>query len=184
MNVSNKRVRQIVHQGHEGQVRMDGSPYVGHPYRVAERVRRQGYSEATVQVAMMHDLVEDTHWTLEALITEGFESDIVRDIDLLTKREDEEFYEQLFGTLTPVQRDDYVRLRRSGYVSHEHALALIRAAYANPRVRAVKLADGNDNLNDTLKLIDISQPNPRHVRQLGKYSVSVTYLSAFPIVVV
>lgn len=182
MFATTERIKQIVVEGHAGQVRMDGGPYANHPLRVAERLRIQGYSEATQQLGLVHDLVEDTPWTFNALLGESIDPEVVEDLQYLTKSKDPAFYRGLFHLLDDTMLDEYAALRESGYVSHEHALSLIRAAHRSPRVRAVKLADSTDNLNDTLGLIEIALPNVKHVRQLGKYATSVAYLSQFPVV--
>lgn len=179
-----ERAVRIATVAHDGQTRMDGSPYINHPLAVAEMLRRQGHSEETCTVGVFHDVVEDTDVTLDVLKAEGYGREVLAPLDDLTKRDDPQFYDELFATLTREQQADYVLLRDSGYVSHKHALSLIRCAYsAFPRTRAVKIADGSNNLDDTLGLIDISLPSPTHVRQLGKYGRSVTYLSAFPVII-
>lgn len=184
MVASFERAVSIATAAHEGQTRMDGSPYINHPLAVAEMLRRQGHSEETCTVGVFHDVIEDTDVTLDDLRAEGYGREILVPLDDLTKRDEPGFYDELFATLTREQQADYVVLRDSGYVSHKHALSLIRCAYSEfPRTRAAKIADGSSNLNDTLGLIDIALPSPKHVRQLGKYGRSLTYLAAFPVVI-
>ena len=43
--------------------------------------------------AVLHDVVEDTDWSLELLKAEGFSEPILRAIDSLTRREDETYEE-------------------------------------------------------------------------------------------
>jgi len=182
MSPNRERAAQLMEEAHQGQVRMGGEPYKVHPLAVEEILLGQGHSETTGIAGLLHDTVEDTSLTFADLRAEGFGDEVLIPLDYLTKRDDPEFYDDLFAQLTSEQRRDYVTLRQSGYVSHKHALSLIRCAYApHPRARAVKIADASSNLNDTLKLIDIAQPDPKHVRQLGKYGLSLTYLTSFPI---
>lgn len=40
---------------------------------------------------MLHDLIEDTEWTLEQLKIEGFSDEIIAILDCLTKRKNEDY---------------------------------------------------------------------------------------------
>jgi len=178
-----ERAIKIATEAHDGQVRMGGEPYIVHPLGVAELLRKQGHSETTQTLGVLHDTVEDTPLTFSDLRNEGFDDEVLLPLDYLTKRDDPEFYERLLAGLNQQQYRDYVMLLASGYMSPRHALSLIRVAYSPfPRTRPVKTADGSKNLDDTVKLIDMNAPDPRHVRQLVKYGHSVTYLTSFPIV--
>lgn len=55
---------------HACQKRRDGSPYVAHPFRVAESVRSIGgvTDPEVVMAAMMHDLIEDTDVEYDDLV--------------------------------------------------------------------------------------------------------------------
>ena len=54
--------------GHCGQERRgSGVPYVAHPFAVARIVERAGFDEPTIIAALLHDLVEDTSITLDAI---------------------------------------------------------------------------------------------------------------------
>lgn len=47
-------------KAHEGQKDFQGSPYILHPLRVMNRVRRAGGDETAMIVALLHDVLEDT----------------------------------------------------------------------------------------------------------------------------
>lgn len=75
---------------HEGQLRRSGDPYISHPLQVAELVADWGLDEASIVAALLHDVVEDTHATLDdirALFAEdpGFADEVARLVDGLTK---------------------------------------------------------------------------------------------------
>lgn len=58
---------------HKGQVSFDRSPYINHPIRVRENVRRFKCSkniETLSAVALLHDTLEDTDTTFEELVKE------------------------------------------------------------------------------------------------------------------
>jgi (p)ppGpp synthase/HD superfamily hydrolase len=63
-----ERAIEIAVEAHKGQVDKGGSPYILHPLRVMMSVN--GESEKIV--AVLHDVVEDSVWTFDALLAEGF----------------------------------------------------------------------------------------------------------------
>ena len=74
------KAAKIASEAHVGQYDKAGYPYIMHPYHLAE-----GFSdEASVIVALLHDVVEDTDWTLEALEKEGFSREVIKALSLLT----------------------------------------------------------------------------------------------------
>ena len=99
--------KDICLRAHEGQVDKSGVPYYKHPFHLAEQMT----DEDTTIVALLHDVVEDTEYTLEDLAAMGFSERVLAAIRLMTHDED-------------VPYMDYV--------------AIIRE---NPIARAVKLAD-------------------------------------------
>jgi (p)ppGpp synthase/HD superfamily hydrolase len=80
-----ERAVELAVAAHVGQRDRQGQPYITHPLRVMARV--QGTREKIV--AILHDVVEDTAWTLEQLREAGFPADIVHAVDCVTKREGE-----------------------------------------------------------------------------------------------
>lgn len=98
---------------HEGQTDKNGDPYILHPLRMMMRLTGL---EAKI-VAALHDVVEDTEWTMEGLATEGFSAEILDALDRVTKREGEDY------------------------------LDFVQRAATNTVARQVKLADLEDNMN-------------------------------------
>jgi len=82
----------IALEAHRGQVDKAGAPYILHPLRVMFAVR----SEPARIVAVLHDVVEDTPWTLEGLAARGFAPGVMTALDSLTHREGES-YESFVG---------------------------------------------------------------------------------------
>ena len=64
-----------------------GKPYILHPLRIMVRMR----TEAEMMAAVLHDVVEDTGWTLDALRKEGFPEEVVEAVDCLTQRKGEAY---------------------------------------------------------------------------------------------
>jgi GTP diphosphokinase / guanosine-3',5'-bis(diphosphate) 3'-diphosphatase len=74
---------------HEQQTDKAGEPYVLHVLRVMMNV--QGEDQRIVGV--LHDLIEDTDWTLDQLRAEGFTDAVVEAVDALTHRPDEDYFD-------------------------------------------------------------------------------------------
>lgn len=98
---------------HEGQIDKAGAPYILHPLRLMMKMK----SIEAMIVAVLHDVVEDSPWTIQRLRKEGFSEKVLSAIDCVTNRENESY-------------DEFID-RASG----------------NPLAREVKLADLEDNLN-------------------------------------
>ncbi|MFK8052343.1 MAG: HD domain-containing protein, partial [Woeseiaceae bacterium] len=73
---------EIAASAHAGQVDKAGQPYILHPLRVMMNVEG---NDAKI-CGVLHDVVEDTNVTLEALREHGFSEVVVEAIDALTKR--------------------------------------------------------------------------------------------------
>jgi (p)ppGpp synthase/HD superfamily hydrolase len=104
---------QMAVEAHRGPKDKAGWPYVLHPLRMLCRVE----SVTEKIVAVLHDVVEDTDWTLDQLKQRGFPEEVVTAIDCLTKRAGEPY-------------SDFVERSAS-----------------NPFARTVKLADLEDNMD-------------------------------------
>ena len=116
-----KKALKLCFEAHKEQVDKSGIPYVFHPFHLAEQMQ----TEETTVVALLHDLVEDTDYTIEDLTSMGFEKNITDAIALMTHADD-------------VPYMDYVREIKN-----------------NPIAKAVKLADLKHNSDLTrLDVID------------------------------
>lgn len=108
-----ERAIEIAAKAHTGQIDKAGQPYILHPIQVMLRVTG---AEARI-VAVLHDVVEDSEFTLENLRAEGFSETVLEAVEALTKRKGESRIE-----------------------------AALRAA-ANEIACQVKLADNAENLD-------------------------------------
>jgi len=96
----------IAAQAHAGQKDRFGKPYILHPIRLMMNVD----SELEQIVAILHDVVEDSDWTLEALRQEGFSAEIISAVDCITKRNSEPYM-------------DYIERLRSNSIARKVKLA-------------------------------------------------------------
>ncbi|MGP1569326.1 MAG: RelA/SpoT family protein [Eubacteriales bacterium] len=69
---------------HEGQLRKSGEPYLIHPVCVAKILAEIGMDEDTIIAGLLHDVVEDTPYTIEEL-TKDFGEDVALLVDGVTK---------------------------------------------------------------------------------------------------
>ena len=75
-----KKAMKLCFEAHKYQVDKSGIPYVFHPFHVAEQMK----DETTTIVALLHDVVEDTDYTLEDIAAMGFGQDVVDALALMT----------------------------------------------------------------------------------------------------
>ena len=75
-----KEAMKLCFEAHKGQTDKSGIPYVFHPFHVAEQMP----DENTTIVALLHDVVEDTSFTLQDLRDMGFDQDVLDALALMT----------------------------------------------------------------------------------------------------
>lgn len=83
------RAIEIATEAHKGQFDKAGNEYIGHPLRVME----MGKTEDEKIVGVLHDVIEDTSWTFEAIEAEGFSKEIVDALRCVTKLSENENYD-------------------------------------------------------------------------------------------
>ncbi len=75
-----KKALGLCFEAHKEQVDKSGLPYVFHPFHLAEQME----TEETTIVALLHDIVEDTPYTISDLESEGFDKAVLDAIALMT----------------------------------------------------------------------------------------------------
>lgn len=81
----------IAAAAHEGQRDKAGAAYILHPIRMM----MVASTDDERIVAMLHDVVEDSEWTLAGLRAEGFPEHILAGIEAITRRENETYDEYI-----------------------------------------------------------------------------------------
>lgn len=81
---------QHAERAHEGQVRRTGRPYITHPLEVASIVAEMNLDHYSVMCALLHDVLEDTATSKEALASE-FGEEVADIVDGLSKLNHLEF---------------------------------------------------------------------------------------------
>ncbi len=75
-----RRALKLCFEAHKDQVDKSGLPYVFHPFHLAEQMQ----DENTTITALLHDVVEDTDYTLEDLRDMGFGDEVMEALSYLT----------------------------------------------------------------------------------------------------
>lgn len=100
-------------KAHEGRKDKAGAPYILHPLRLMLRMP----SQAARIVAVLHDVVEDSDFSLDDLRRQGFSEDILDAVACLTRIPGEPYEDS------------------------------IQRAWGHPLARLVKIADLEDNMD-------------------------------------
>ena len=96
-----KKALCIAYKAHDGQVDKTGIPYIFHPFHLAESMT----DENSTIVALLHDVIEDTDWTIDDLEKEGFNEDILTALKLMTHNPAEPYMDYISRLSTcPVAR--------------------------------------------------------------------------------
>lgn len=75
-----KKAITLMYNAHKDQFDKSGIPYVFHPFHLAEQMK----DESTTVVALLHDVVEDTNYSIEDIESMGFGKSICDALRLLT----------------------------------------------------------------------------------------------------
>lgn len=127
----------IALKAHKGKLDKGGNPYILHPLRVM-------YCMDTPEekiVALLHDVVEDSGFTIQQLKEKGFPEKVLKAVALLTKTENQEY---------------------------ENYISAIRK---NPLATKVKLADLRDNMNLTRLKKITQEDKQRMKKYKGAYKL-------------
>ncbi|MDP9072659.1 MAG: HD domain-containing protein [Actinomycetota bacterium] len=109
----------LARRAHEGATDKAGRPYIEHPLRVMERLRSDSpVEESVLMAAILHDVIEDTDVSAEALLAAGCPLEAVEAVVALTKRPEESYHD------------------------------FLRRLSPNPIARRIKLADIEDNADE------------------------------------
>lgn len=115
-------------KAHAGQTDKAGRPYVEHVRTVASLLRHHG--DHAVMAGLLHDVVEDTTVTLDELRRLAYPEDVVRAVDSVTRREDEDYYDMVRrAAVDPLGR--LVKLADNATNADENRLELLPAKVAD-----------------------------------------------------
>ncbi len=108
-------------KAHAGQRDKSGEPYVFHPLRMM--LRCQSFEEKLVSV--LHDVIEDSDYTIKELRKEGCPEDVLIAIEHLSRKNDESYDEFIDRALTPLRPVSSCRSSLA-YSVREETISFIR----------------------------------------------------------
>lgn len=135
---------------HDGQTRKSGEPYIVHPILVAAITAKISNDETMVQAALLHDVVEDTTFTIEDL-EESFGDDVAHMVEGLTKIVE-------IRDVELVSSDSDERLINSAMTFRKMLIASIK----DVRVLVIKLCD---RLHNMLTLDALSEEKQKRIAE-------------------
>ncbi|MDG4827168.1 RelA/SpoT family protein [Asanoa sp. WMMD1127] len=130
-----RRAYGIAESMHRGQFRKSGEPFITHPLAVAQILAELGMDTTTLVAALLHDTVEDTRYTLQALHGD-FGPEVAHLVDGVTK-----FDKAFYGKAAEAET-----IRK-----------MLVAAGKDVRVLIIKLADRLHNM----RTLDARSPSSR-----------------------
>ena len=142
-----ERAIEIATEAHRGQLDKAGCDYIEHPLRVMAA----GKSLDEKIVGVLHDVVEDTNWTFEALAAEGFSAEVIEALRCVTKLSESEPYDKFIA-----------RVKR------------------NPLAVAVKLNDLSDNM-DIRRLPYLSDKDIKRLKRYLKAYKQLTGVPTYSV---
>lgn len=113
-------------KAHEGQTRRSGEPYIIHPVATCRILADMHMDEQTIMAAMLHDVIEDTHYSKEDLC-HTFGEDVADLVDGVSK-------------LTQIEFENHEHMQAENF--RKMALAMVQ----DIRVILIKLADRLHNM--------------------------------------
>ncbi|PID51448.1 MAG: guanosine-3',5'-bis(diphosphate) 3'-pyrophosphohydrolase [Pasteurellales bacterium] len=133
-----KRAFVIARDGHEGQFRSSGEPYICHPVAVATIIAKMRLDHEAIMAALLHDVIEDTPYTEEELAKEfgSCVAEIVQGVSKLDKLK--------FRTRQEAQAANFQKM--------------LLAMTKDIRVVLIKLADRTHNM----QTLGALRPDKRH----------------------
>ena len=145
-----ERAYLVALEGHAGQTRASGEPYISHPLNVAWILAELHLDDTTIAAALLHDVVEDTLFTLDE-IEDMFGSDMALLIDGVTKISLLKIQDNS-GRKSPETKAEVERAKLKEEQTLETYRKMIIAMAKDIRVIMIKLADRLHNMR-TLKFM-------------------------------
>lgn len=128
-----KLAHEIAKRAHKGQVDKAGAPYILHPETVASFVTKDDEKI----VAYLHDVIEDTPCQLRDLENAGFSSEIIKAVDLLTRKTGQSYKQYL----KLVKTNELARVVKLADLKHNSNLSRLTHVTENDIKRLKKYQD-------------------------------------------
>lgn len=141
----------IAFDGHEGQVRRDGQPYIIHPLGVMLMMEQDGFPEEPYHTgAILHDSHEDTDWRIDRMRRAGVGERVLRIVEILSKSDnqtDEEYERAIVASYEASQIK--VRDMQHNLISNPKPHKVLQYLARLAKIEEVWGFDYNPNLENT-----------------------------------
>ena len=95
----------IATRAHSGQTRKDGEDYINHPRRIAARMWNE-YNDIELEcIAIMHDVIEDSAYTIADIKAVGFTNTVVDALRILTREIGQSYLDYILDIKDSGSRD-------------------------------------------------------------------------------
>ena len=152
-----KKALAICFDAHRDQRDQSGLPYVFHPFHVAEQLE----TEEEICTALLHDVLEDSFYTVEDLRRAGFPESVLEAVSLMTHDEREPYL-------------DYVRRIRKNPIARRVKLADLTHNCDLDRLNAVTAKDREriEKYRQAMKILEAKQEKKQKLTCCEQYALS------------
>ena len=138
-----KKALKLCFEVHKDQVDKSGLPYVFHPFHLAEQMT----DEVSTVSALLHDVIEDSQYTLEELRSMGFPEEVLEVLSLLTHEVGVPYmeYVEKINTHPVARRVKLADLYHNSDLSRMDVIDEYAMARTEKYKRAIQLLSGSDS---------------------------------------
>jgi (p)ppGpp synthase/HD superfamily hydrolase len=163
----------IAAEAHRGVKDCGGVDYILHPLYIMHKLKMKGYGLDVLITAVLHDVVEDTNWTVENLIEKGCPESSVIALKLLTHVRDQE--------LVDAKKQEYIKKgfktsTANATAKDDEYFIYINRLSKNDIARAVKIEDLRHN-GDIRRAPDDVYENRYTRNRWAKYANALNILT-------
>lgn len=106
----------FMRRAHKGQLDKAGKPYWTHPYRVAFSIINR--DAEVIKAALLHDVVEDTKYTLKDLAEAGFSEKVLKLVDYLTRDKNTHTFKEYIRRIADTEDAELIEIKLSDLVDN------------------------------------------------------------------
>ena len=135
-----KKSLKLCFEAHKDQLDKSGLPYVFHPFHLAEQME----TEETIIVALLHDVIEDTDYTIDDLTNMGFDKAVTDAIALMTHAHGVEYMDYVLE----IKKNPIAKAVKLADLKHNSDVSRLDTVDENALARREKYLKAIQLLND------------------------------------
>lgn len=150
-NLSNSitKALSLAYKAHKNQFDKGGYPYVLHPITVAMMLARNGYSEQTIITGLLHDVIEDTDYTIDDIKALDFPDEVTEALSLLTHDKSIDYMEYICS----VSRNPIAKAVKIADILHNSDKTRLKTITEKDELRLKKYEQAIRILHDSEEVI-------------------------------